>query len=236
MMPDTFSRQIYVHNKMARYLLLARYLLFFLVSLTTATYALAQDRIALKLSPGLCYGRVHTNPDTAYYASQGAAFRGKVGACYDWTIKEYYSVSVGGFFLAKELGLQNKGLGLEEHHEIQYLQIPATLKLYTSEIDLDLHAYAELGFSLAFKVSDRVTTLTPGKQYVIDNLRVWEVGALLGGGCEYHISLTTSLFAGLCYQPALSSIVLDINSDASHPKLYGYTDIITLDIGLRIDA
>jgi hypothetical protein len=215
---------------------MTRYLLFFLAFLTATTYALAQDRIAIKLSPGLCYGRAHTNPDTAHYASQGAAFRGKVGATYDWTLKEQYSLSVGGFFLAKELGLQNKNLGLEEHHEIQYLQIPATLKLYTSEIDLDLQGYAELGFSLAFKVNDRITTLTSGKQRIVDNLRVWEIGALLGGGCEYHISLTTSLFAGLCYQPALSSIVLDKNSDASHPTLYGYTDIITLDVGLRIDA
>jgi len=208
-----------------------KYLLLLLFSVI-ATYNFAQEQISIKISPGLSYGRVYTDPDTADFKSDGIALRGKLGAIYDWPIKENYYLSTGGFFVAKQISIKNNTLGLKEQHEIQYLQMPILLKLYTSEIMLDTRLYVEFGITGAIKINDRITKLEGGQQ-LVTKLRRWEMGGVIGCGVEYNFSLFTSVFAGISYQPAFSSALLEQRDDSAVPKLFGYADLITIDIGIK---
>lgn len=193
----------------------------------------AQDQVAVHVSPGIAFGRVHTNPDTAGFASNGVALGGKVGVMYDWNIKDNYYLSAGLAFSAQQIGVKNADI--QERHQVQCLQLPVLLKLYTSELDLDLRGYAEIGFMGAIKINNRVTNLTNlvDKEPLVTKLRMWEVGGLLGFGVEYNLSLFTSIFAGINYQLGLSSMLAAQRDNAGFPKLYGYGDLVTLDIGIR---
>jgi len=209
-----------------------RYLLVFSCFLTVTYFvAFAQDQIAVHISPGIAFGRVHTDPDTAGLASNGVGLGGKVGVMYDWNIKDNYYLSGGLAFSAQQIGVKNSTI--QERHEIQYLQVPVLLKLYTSELELDLRGYAQIGFMGALKINNRVTTSLAGKEVFVTKLRMWEVGLLLGCGAEYNLSLFTSIFAGISYQLGLSSMLAAQRDNPPFPKLYGYGDLITLDIGVR---
>jgi hypothetical protein len=197
-----------------------------------ATYGFAQEQISIKISPSLSYGRVYTDPDTANFKSEGVALRGKVGAIYDWPIKENYYISTGGFFVAKQISIKNDTHSLKERHEVQYLQVPVLLKLYTSEIMLDTRLYIEFGITGAIKINDRITELK-GEHQLITKLRWWEMGGVIGCGVEYNFSLFTSIFVGISYQPAFSSALLEQIGNSAFPKLFGYADLITVDIGIK---
>lgn len=209
-----------------------KYLLISIFSAIT-THNFAQEQISIKISPGLSYGRVHTDPDTASFKSDGIALRGKLGAIYDWPIKENYYLSTGAFFVAKQISIKkNDPSYLKEQHEIQYLQVPVLLKLYTSEVILDTRLYVEFGITGAIKINDRVTNLVGNEQFVT-KLRRWEIGGVIGCGVEYNFSLFTSVFAGISYQPAFSSMLLEQRDSNTFPKLFGYADLITIDVGIK---
>jgi hypothetical protein len=201
--------------------------------LSITSKVVAQGNITVTLSPGVCYGRVHTDPDTIGYASQGAVFRGKLGVSYDWILKENYALSAGAAFLSKGLGVQNKKILFEEYREIQYIQFPLLLKLFTSELDLDLRIYAQLGFGLSITVGSYIKELKEGHNRLVKKLRMGEISGLLGAGVEYHISLSTALFVGLSYQPALTSILPNEDDKPAYTNVMGYSDIITLDLGVK---
>jgi hypothetical protein len=201
---------------------------FFLV--TTYFVAFAQDQFSVRLSPGIAFGRVHTDPDTAGFSSNGISLGGKVGVMYDWNIKDSYYLSGGGAFAVQHIGIKNQAI--QELHAIRLLQLPVLLKLYTSELDLDLRGYAEIGFVGALKINNRIVNLV-GDQAFVTKLRMWEIGGLLGCGVEYSLSLFTSIFVGISYQLGLSSMFMDQRSDPPFSKLYGYGDVITLDMGIK---
>jgi hypothetical protein len=208
-----------------------RYLLVLSCFLTfTYFVGFAQDQVAVHISPGIAFGRVHTDPDTAGFGSNGIGLGGKVGAMYDWNIKDNYYLSAGLAYSTQQIGVKNSTI--QEQHRIQYLQVPVLLKLYTSELDLDLRGYAQVGFMGALKINNRVTSLA-GKEVFVTKLRMWEVGLLVSCGAEYNLSLSTSIFAGISYQLGLSSMLVAQRDNPPFPKLYGYGDLITLDIGVR---
>ena len=199
--------------------------------LTMVSYSFGQDQISIKISPAISYNRIHTNPDTTKFVSDGFAFRGKIGGLYDWTIRENYYLSGGAFFVAKQIGVKNSVLNIQEHHEVQSLQVPLLLKLYTSEITLDTRLYVELGITAAWNIHNRITKIL-GQRQLITKLCPWEIGGTVSIGVEYNLSLFTSIFADISYQPALSSIFLEqINSNIE--KLFGYADIIAIEFGVR---
>jgi hypothetical protein len=209
---------------MKKYLLVLGY--FF--SLTYST-VFSKDQVTLRLSPGLAFGRVFSDPDIAKFTSNGIAFRGKVGAMYDLNIKDNYYLSAGLAFSAQQIGI--KSPTIQEKHHIQYLQLPILLKLYTSELDLDLRGYAEIGFFAALKINDRTTDLKDEKAF-INKLRKWGTGAVLGCGVEYSLSLFTTVFAGISYQLGFNSAFDEQRADSAQYKLCGYGDMITIDIGI----
>ena len=197
------------------------------------TYSFGQDQFSIKVSPGLSHSRVYTdNPNKNDFSSGALSLRGKLGFVYDYSFKENYYVSTGAFFVAKQVGIKSvASADTKEQYEIQYLQLPLLLKLYTSEITLDTRIYVELGVTGALKINHRITKLDGDQP--ISKLRWWELGGQLGCGVEYNFSLFTSLFAGISYQPALSSILLPQATDSNSPSLFGYADLITIDVGVR---
>lgn len=198
----------------------------------SASYGLAQGQFSIKIAPILSYSRVYTNPDTAGFSSDGSALRFKLGPLYDWNIKGDYYLSTGLLWAAQQASIKNDSLSIQEQHELQYLQVPLLLKLYTGEIRLDTRLYFELGAIGTLKINDRVTKLTQPKP-LIKTFQVLGLGGLFGLGIEYNITLFTSISGGISYQLGMTSMFREQQDIASVPKVLGYADFVSLDIGIK---
>lgn len=210
-----------------------KYILIVCGLLASTPLVLAQDQLGIKVSPGLSYNRIHSNPDTTDFTGDGLGLNLKLGLIYDRCIKDNYYLHTGLLFATKRFSLQSSEFNLQEAHSLQYIQVPLLFKLYTSDIALDTRIYIELGPVGAIKIHERVSKLSTESPF-IQKFRAWETSGLLGIGIEYQLSLFTSIFAGLSCQPGLSSILAKQNESVQAPLVEGYNDYITLEIGLKL--
>ena len=230
-----------------------KYILLFGILLHTGP-VLAEGRIGIKFSPSISFARIHTNPNNLGFKTGGAALKLKLGATYDHSIRSNYWISTGAFFAFQRIIIKNSALSIQqdaqqtdqdaqkasstisihERHELQYVQIPLLLKLYTSELKLDLRIYVDLGFVGQIRFND-IKKIEQSNQtdLFIEKFRRWGLAGLIGAGFEYDLSLSTSLFAGISYQRGLSSIVEQQHEYKNIPKLIGYNDMVSLDMGVR---
>ncbi len=204
--------------------------------LLSTTVARAQGHLGFKIAPCICFNRVYTNPPNKGFSSTGASLRFKIGAIYDYPLRDNCYVSTGLFYSTQKVSIKNPELSpdVQEAHELHYLQIPLLLKLYTSEITLDTRLYAELGFMGQIKVNERNSELKKGQpKPFIEALHRWGLAGLLGIGVEYDTSLSTSLFAGLSYQTGLVSVIDKQNQILCTSKVTSYSDLLSIDLGAR---
>ncbi|RZJ93074.1 MAG: PorT family protein, partial [Hymenobacter sp.] len=124
---------------------------------------------------------------------------------------------------------------------VQYLEIPATIKLFTNEISPDTRVYFQVGGSIAFPVSTRIN----GDKFYTDaynnntqtdaSKHVFAVDAnLIGGlGVEYQLGKSTKVLTGISYHHGL------IDLDRYFEKNRGFSDVniknsvFALDLGLK---
>ena len=188
-----------------------KYILLVLVGLMLSTMVVhAQGRLGIKVSPGISFGRVYTNPPNVEFSSAGPALGFKLGAIYDYPIQNNCCVGTGLSYAVQRIAVKNEELsfGIKEAHVLYYLQIPLLLKLYTSELALDTRLYVALGGLGQIKINERNTELQKNqKTPFIETFRHWGFAVLLEMGVEYDIGLSTSVFGGISYQRGLSSVI-----------------------------
>ncbi|MEL6606942.1 MAG: porin family protein [Bacteroidota bacterium] len=212
---------------MKKYVVLLTYLLS-----TTGLYA--QGRLGMQISPAISFGRVHTEPNNSNFSSPGAKLRFRLGAIYDYTFQDNYNLSTGLFYATHQFSIKKETQPqIEEAHELHYLQVPLLLKFYTSEITLDARIYAKLGITGQIKLTSRNTELKDGVEVFIDDFRRWGLTGLVGAGVEYDTSFSTSIFAGISYQPGFVNIIGTKRQSTFSSQVLGYADLINIDLGAR---
>ena len=76
----------------------------------------------------------------------------------DFALTETYSFNTGLIFAPKRAGFSinptDGSPSVTEDYKVHYLQIPVTLKLFTSEIQPDIKAFFQLGFKGEIKLFD----------------------------------------------------------------------------------
>ena len=200
------------------------------------TGAHAQGQLGIKVAPSIAFSRVHTSPNNAGFASTRASLRFKLGAIYDYPLRDNYYVSTGLLYSAQQVAIKNEKLvpSVQEAHELHYLQVPLLLKLYTSEITLDTRLYAALGAIGQLRVDERNIDLQEDQaKTFIEAFRRWGLAGLAGVGVEYDTSLSTSVFAGISYQRGLASVIDKQNQYLCTSKVMGYSDLLSIDLGIR---
>ena len=211
--------------------MMKKYILLVGVLLST-TVARAQGKLGFKIAPCICFNRVYTNPPNKGFTSTGPFLRFKIGALYDYPLRDNCYVGTGLFYATQKISIMSPDV--EEAHELHYLQSPLLLKFYTSEITLDTRLYVALGFIGQIKVNERNSELKKGQpNSFIEAFHRWGLAGLLGIGVEYDTSLSTSLFAGLSYQPALVSVINAKNQNLCTAKVTNYSDLLSIDLGAR---
>lgn len=207
-----------------------RQILLLTLFITLASPAFSQFTLGIKVSPQLSTNRVESSSDSISFSSDGAGLRLALGPIADFKIRENYYASTGLLFVSKRAGVEaSTPLGtIREEYNLQYLQIPITLKLFTNEVALDKKIYFQVGGTLDFNINEE-----PEKQenILIRDFLLFDASLLIGMGMEYKVGVNTILFAGFTYQRGM---VNTVNKDAPVAgDLSLKIDQISLDLGVK---
>ncbi|SHJ97410.1 Outer membrane protein beta-barrel domain-containing protein [Reichenbachiella agariperforans] len=206
--------------------------------LFSCVICIAQPNIGLTVSPGFSFTRTTYQPSDDSQVSKGdMAFRAKFGLEIDFPITETYAFSTGILFAPKKISvvasdfdqITTSIINQKEEYKAQYLQIPATLKLFTSEIQPDLRLFFQLGFMGEILLYDQAFD----KDYImIEKFRFFDFSFTGGIGVEYGAEINTRLYAGVFYDRGLVNVVRDQNDDLA-ADLSIRMDMLHLKVGVK---
>jgi len=188
----------------------------------------AQVKIGAQLSPTLSFNRLDDDDALEEFGNSGVGGRLIAGAIVDYMFQENYYLSSGIFFIPKRVGIESATDGREEAYRLHYIQLPATAKLFTNEIALDVRLYFQAGFALDIKILE--DNLSDDPQFVSEFSPV-DASLLLGTGAEYQLGYNTILFGGFSYRRGLGNVVRSTDADVG--DLVIKNDLFSLDMGIK---
>ena len=231
----------------------------------TSAPALAQLKIGLRVAPLIAYGRVQdqTKRDlaTPVNGSQDIKHTGDAatvsfsgGIIFDYFFKPNYAFGTGIYYTVKRASVDAGPLGKADWN-LQQIQIPVTIKLYTNEIAPDFKLYFQLGGALDFAIAQKLNKFESDDPSIEEPdgtpLRPIDVSIILGSGVEYRIAESTTLFAGFSYNRGLlnlnnkkglvneggqdlSAVSQALNNRETSSEHYGVrVDVVALDLGIK---
>ena len=191
-------------------------------------YSQAQTKVGVKLSPSLSVNRVATDEDDLSVDSDGVGLRLSFGPIVDIFLKENYYFSTGLLYTPKRaaIAISEAGLAGKQDYKLQYLQIPATIKLYTNELALDKRIYFQFGAMPEIKIHEKGTS----EETFIRHFRFFDFSVLAGLGLEYRIGVSSTVFGGITYTRGL------VNAATKRFENNDFTlknDLVSLDFGIK---
>jgi hypothetical protein len=214
--------------------------------------------LGIRFAPSLSTNRVvdANEKDDYEFDNNGAGVRFSAGLTGDFYFGKNYSFYTGLWYTVARSGVKFTGKSGSESagqsgkniYNIQYVQAPIALKLFTNEVATDMKLYFVLGGTLGVKINEKevewetssttgdapdVEKPTKGKAYSYG-----DVGLLLGMGAEYQMGENTTFYGGLSYNRGL----LDVASkkgpffveDKDASTWYKVsTGLISLEVGLK---
>ena len=211
--------------------LLFLFLAFFALA---SAQAQAQSKIGIKFSPTLSTNRIDFTGEGFAVSSNGVGGRFIFGPIFDLFIEENYYFSTGLLYAPKRIGVtvtnRNAAVpaAVEETYRLQYLQIPATLKLFTNELALDTRVYFQLGGILDVKIAQNVPD---NVNRYIQGIRIFDFSLHLSSGVEYRMGYNTLLFGGIFYNRGLINAVTSTLEGG--PDINVKNDLIGLELGVK---
>ena len=204
-----------------------RYILLLFFALTYID-TFAQLKLGVQASPTLYFNRIDDDEAGMGFNSNGIGGRLVAGVIADYMFQENYYFSTGIFFTPKRVGLETSTNPVEEAYRLHYLQVPASIKLFTNEVALDTRVYFQAGFTLDLKILE--DNLSETTQY-IENFRPVDTSLLLGTGVEYQYGYSTTLYGGFSYRRGLTNAVR--NTEGGAGDLVIKNDLFSLDLGVK---
>ena len=198
----------------------------FLLIVLSAVGSQAQIKLGLKLAPVITANRAKNDAQTV--ENDGSKMKFSIGLIADKTLSDTYFLSSGLIYLPKRVAFRDATGTIEEEYKLQYLQIPATLKLFTNEIAPDLKGYLQLGSALeimVFNEEEDPSFTTVEKFTPID------IPVILGAGVEFRAGINTTIFGGFSYQRGLVNVVN--SAEAGLGDLQLRNTIFSIDLGVK---
>lgn len=198
----------------------------FLLLILSAVASMAQVKLGLKLAPVISSNRAKNDLQTV--ENDGSKMKFSIGLVADKTLSDTYYLSTGLIYLPKRIAFRNADGTVEEQYKIQYLQLPATLKLFTNELAPDMKAYLQVGAALEIKVFDEAED----PSFVnVEKFTPIDIPVILGAGIEYRVGINTTLFGGFSYQRGLINAVNE--ASAAFEDLQLRNTIFSIDFGVK---
>ncbi|WP_421763863.1 porin family protein [Ekhidna sp.] len=198
----------------------------FLLLIIVSFSSMAQVKLGLKLAPVVSANRAKNDAQTI--ENDGSQMKFSIGLIADQSFSDTYYLSTGLVYLPKRAAFRSADNTIEEEYKLQYLQIPATLKLFTNEIAPDLKPFIQIGTGLEIKVFDE----PEDPSYVtVEKFNPIDVPVILGAGVEYRAGINTTIFGGFSYQRGLINAVNE--AATGFEDLQIRNTVFSIDLGVK---
>jgi len=190
----------------------------------------AQPKLSLKLTSSIINQRI-SNPENTIAISQGAnAFVPSFTLYADVPISKSYFFSTGLGYTSRRVNLNVhnsiEGGAESQSFNVQYLQIPATIKLYTSEIALDKKLYFQFGPSIDIALHTKEEN---NDIPVVDRFSPVDIMLMFAAGLEIQVAPNTAIHLGLNYSRGMVNII----ANTTVPGLSIKNDLYGIEIGIK---
>ncbi|NJM94184.1 MAG: PorT family protein [Cytophagales bacterium] len=203
-------------------------IILFLLALALPGHA-QKAKISLMVSPTVQWSRLKADiTDTISTAGNGSSFQILFGPVVDYALADQYIFSSGLLFSSKRasalINTPQDSSYLEEY-ALQYLVVPATLKLFTNDIALDTRIYFQIGGTVEFNIA--AEPKASGYRYS-DGVSFFDLGALVGAGAEYQAGTNTLLYFSLTYHRGLINQISNKLNDLTLKN-----DMVAFNLGVK---
>lgn len=219
-----------------------------------STNIFAQLKAGLKLSGTFALNSVTDNSgsaDSINYSNSSLGLRYSAGLNLDFHINKSVAFGTGLWFTVKRAGftssyiLNNASYDVNEVYNLQYLQIPLTLKMFTNNIADDMKLYFQLGPSLDIKINEKLLSNSPSSKpiYTAANdadravFSYFDCSIIAGAGVEWQMAESTALFGGLSYNRGLINTFNPLlkwpNGTHVDADITNKTSSISIDLGVK---
>lgn len=207
--------------------------------------AFSQVKFSLRLSPALALSRLSDRDgnDGISVANNGAGVAFSGGAALDFFITDNLAFNAGINFVSTQLNAKfsqpGSGYFVASKRNVQYVQVPVTLKAFTNEIATDMQLYFQLGPTISFKVAEKLKssdTNVPGGDPDKDTKNIVspiDAGIYLGAGVLYKIGESNALFAGVYYNRGLTNLYQTSGNLGYSDAAKAHLDLLGLEVGIR---
>ncbi len=216
-------------------------------------------RLGLNFAPSLAWLKpdVKDSLGKDLYKTKGAGM--KIGFSYglaaEFAFGDNYSFSTGLFLTTNGGGLiyddsisvvidtisTLHGVTTTRKHNLQYVEIPLTLKLKTTEIGYITY-YGKFGFGTAFLVKARADDESEGENLaqnsVIEDIDIrneinfFRASLILGAGLEYSLGGNTSFIVSIIYNNGFTNIFRKNKKSIEGVKAKAKSTSIALNVGV----
>lgn len=205
-------------------------IIFTLVFTSCLGTAFSQATAGFTFSPLLSTNRVDYDRDTKNhdFTSNDTGLRFSGGPILDIELTENYYANTGILFISKRAGIKAQHNQVSEVYNLEYVALPATLKLFTNEVSLDTKVYFQFGGRLEFLVSQKEKD---DDNFYITDFRIFDTSLLFGIGAEYKAGINTALFGGFSYSRGMINSVKETVPLESN--LIIKNDLLSLNLGIK---
>ena len=207
-----------------------------------APMAMAVDmggfRFGLKASPSVAWLR----PETSGYEHDGVRLGFSYGFIGDVALGDFYAFStglniniIGGKLMYPELlSPTDPPVDMSRNYNLQYLEIPLTIKMHTQEIGY-LTYYGRFGFgagvNLRSKSKDSYNNVTIEQDDIKSETRLLRASLIVGLGVEYSLGGKTALVGGVTFNNGFTNVLKGTN-EALNRKPSAINNFLELTFGI----
>ena len=178
--------------------------------LMIGTTTFAQLKLGVQFAPTISANRVEYEGTDFDLDSDGTGLRMVFGPIVDYQLTDNYYLSSGLLFTSKrgafEINYPDGTKGTEEY-KLHYIQLPATMKLFTNEVALDKKIFFQFGGSFDFNIQEEPENTD---NTLVKDFFFMDVSLIAGLGLEYQLGTSTIAFAGISYHRGLINQVDEV--------------------------
>lgn len=229
----------------------------FLILIAKVSVSQKSFRLGLNFAPSYAWLKpdVKDSNGKDLYTTKGTGT--KIGFSYglagEFAFGDNYSFATGLLLTTNGGGLEYKDsisidtssalhkVSTIRKHNLQYVEIPLTLKLKTNEIGYITY-YGQFGFKTAFLVRARANDVSEGETLTSNIIRedidirkeinFLRTSLVIGAGLEYSLGGKTSFIAGIAYDNGFSNIFAKDQESIEGIKLKAKSNYIALNVGV----
>ena len=191
-----------------------------------------QTKLGLKLNPATITQRVTFQADSSLVKKGSNSFNLSVMLFADIGITRNYFFNTGIGYTSKRINLeyfpQYAASSESQSYNVQYVQCPATIKLYTDEIALDKKLYFQFGPLIEVAVYDKETNQDVT---IIEQFQPIDISLLFATGLEIQLAPQTAIQVGFNYTRGLINVAESISEVAGGIEIKN--DLYSIEVAVK---